>query len=160
MWIPFHGCSDELQMCMWWKALCISICHPVQSMTCWNTVATHSDMPLHWQCYSKTWARCYGGRLVFQMQSTVYEIYLSLCGKKKMHKSNQAALWRSHRTSSHLHDLEIIGGNGILSVSMGFSCLFGRKKKSQCASDKSTAIIPFCTICRPALRLSCGAVRT
>ena len=32
---------------------------------------------------------------------------------------------------------------------MGFSGLFWVEKKSQCAPDKSTAIIPFCTICRP-----------
>lgn len=80
----------------------------------------------------------------------------------QIHKSCQAAaleVMLDHQSYTLLASgTEIIAGNGILSVSMGFGSLFG--KMSQCASDKSTAIITFCTICRSAPRLSCSAVRT
>lgn len=95
------------------------------------------------------------------MHYTVYVIYFSL-SVNLIHKSNQAAALEVtldlQSAALLANDAEIIGGDGILLVSMGFSSLFG--KMSQCASDKSIAIIPFCTICWSALRLSCSAVCT
>lgn len=144
MWISFHGCLDVLQMCKRWKEQAIQI-----TMYFHMTPSVINDMPKHWK-HSKTGAWCHGGKFnptVFQMWFRMWFIF-SLPANQK-HKSSPMLLWRSHWTSSHLRYLQATHRDyrkqWILSVSMGFRDLF--EKMSQCASDKSTAIKQFCTIC-------------
>lgn len=127
-------------MCEWWKKTSTSICfHPTHGSV---SDKLQSDMQLHWQSNSK-------------------KDYRDSLLANHVHKSNHAATLEvtgDLRSPIHTWRAGIMEGCMTLSVSLGFTVLFWKMR--QCACDKSTAITPSCTICRCAVRLSCGALHT